>query len=229
MKDKLKVIAISDTHNKHRSLNISEADMIVCCGDISFRGELDIIEDFAKWMQNLPVQHKITIFGNHEVGLRSDGSKRKKALQILKDHDIIYLEDSSCTVEKENGEKVKIYGTPYTKAFGNWEFALKTQDQCQRKWAQIHEDTNILLTHQPCYGILDLVEDNIYNIGRDLHQGCEDLLNRTMELEHLKVNIYGHLHLNGGNENITNGIKFINASVCDEQYYPSNKIMEFEI
>ena len=79
----LKIAAISDTHSYHRRINIPDADVIVCAGDISFRGELTILKDFADWMGALPIKHKITIFGNHEVGYEN-GSNRKYSTRKLK-------------------------------------------------------------------------------------------------------------------------------------------------
>jgi hypothetical protein len=67
--------------------------------------------------------------------------------------DIIYLEDSSVTIDG-----VKIYGSPHQPPFHDWAFN-RTEPERIEIYKQIPEDIDILLTHGPPYQILDLCKD----------------------------------------------------------------------
>lgn len=208
-----KIVCISDTHSYHREIKIPDADIIICAGDITFKGELDVIEDFADWMGNLPIKHKITIFGNHSIGTE-DGYKRPFAIQALKNAGIHYLEDSGTIIEGLN-----IWGSPVQPFFNNWEWNRQRGADIKKHWDLIPDNTNILITHGPPKGILDLTPGNFYHNGENV--GCEDLLNRINELKELKLSVFGHIH-SGAGTLIQNGITFVNACCCTEQYQPTN-------
>lgn len=219
-----KICHISDTHSKHRSIDASklECDIFIHSGDITYRGELEILSDFCDWMKDIPAIHKIVIFGNHELGY-SIGPNRKKALQIIKNA-ATYLENSSVIIDG-----IKFYGSPATPFFCNWEWNYSRGKEIAKVWNQIPDDTNVLITHGPPHSILDLVENNSHNIGRDLHQGCQDLYNRIMNLKQLKAHCMGHLHWNGGQQQIIDNVIFSNAAICNESYQPINLPQFFEI
>lgn len=218
----LKIVAISDTHSYHRRINIPDADVIVCAGDISFRGELTILKDFADWMGSLPIKHKITIFGNHEVGMSIEGHKnRNAALQFLKDNNIHYLQDSGVEIEG-----VKFWGSPVQPRFFNWEWNRDRGKDIDKHWKKIPLDTNVLITHGPPFEILDLVEDAM---GRNPHQGCEMLALRLKDLTQLKAHVFGHLHHNGGESTTIDNVFYGNASICTDQYQPINPPIVFEV
>jgi Icc-related predicted phosphoesterase len=82
------------------------------------------------------------------------------------------------------------------------------------KWQAIPEDTDILITHGPPNGILDYVAQSVY------HAGCEELLERVMEVKP-KINVFGHIHQGFGSVRV-NEIEFINASVLNEAYSYTN-------
>ncbi len=135
-----------------------------------------------------------------------------------------YLENSSLVIDG-----VKFYGSPYQPEFFNWAFNLPRGYALKQKWAQIPLDTNVLITHGPPYGMLDMVVDNKYNQGRDLHQGCEELIEKVIDLKDLKLHCFGHLHLNGGQKQTIDGKVFVNAAICDEAYNPVNKPIVVDI
>lgn len=73
----MKILHLSDTHSKHRSLqNLPSADIVIHSGDVSFAGSEDEIMDFMKWFGALPYKYKIFIAGNHDdclFGANIDG------------------------------------------------------------------------------------------------------------------------------------------------------------
>lgn len=219
----MKILSISDTHSKHRSIKIEDADVIVCSGDITFRGELDILADFVNWMKNLPIKHKICVFGNHELDFEGNGFKRPYALSALQNAGIIYLEDSGVEIDG-----VKFWGSPITPYFHGWEFNRHRGEEIKKHWDQIPNDTNVLITHGPPYGILDTVMNIPSNSGRDLHQGCKDLTNKISDLTNLKAHIFGHIHCSYGIRKI-HDTYFVNAAICNESYIPDNPPILIEI
>jgi len=216
----MKIVAISDTHSKHRTLTVPDADTIVCAGDISFKGEFNIVEDFVNWMAALPIKNKVMIFGNHEVGM-AHGLKREAALKLLQDSGIIYLEDSGTEIDG-----IKFWGSPVQPRFFDWEWNRNRGPDINAHWKLIPANTNVLITHGPPHGILDLVNNSI---GRDPHQGCEDLRRKVDTLDQLKLHVFGHLHREGGNQSIIDNKIFVNAAICDDAYNPSRPPILIEI
>ena len=101
---------------------------------------------------------------------------------------------------------VKFYGTPYTKKRegSNPAFAL-TETELVEKWSEIPDDTDVLITHMPPYGIQDLNK----NGG---NEGCLGLLKAVTAIEP-KLHVFGHIHFSGGildNETI-----FVNAAISE--------------
>lgn len=105
-------------------------------------------------------------------------------------------------------------------------FCLDTDEELARQWAKIPDDTEILITHSPPYGILDMVDDR-YNCG-NYHVGSKSLLDRIDQLKNLKLVIFGHIH--GGYGQIErNGVIFVNASIQTEYFEPVNKPIRIEL
>ena len=66
----MKILQISDTHNKHNELtDLPAADVIVHCGDFTEQGTEEEVLDFLNWFIELPCKHKIFITGNHDLCL----------------------------------------------------------------------------------------------------------------------------------------------------------------
>jgi Icc-related predicted phosphoesterase len=215
----MKIVAISDTHSHHRKLIIPEADVLVHAGDITWRGELPIVEDFANWLKELPIKHKIVIFGNHELGFRA-GYKREPAIKLLQDAGIIYLEDSGINIEG-----VQFWGSPWQPWFHDWEFNLQRGKDIAAMWAKIPDNTNVLITHGPPYLIMDEAPRGVFD-----HEnvGCKDLLDRLGNLTELKYHVFGHIHHGYGTKQM-GPCTFVNASSCTEKYNPENPPIVVEI
>jgi Icc-related predicted phosphoesterase len=212
----MKIVAISDSHERHHFLKLPEGDVLVHSGDFTFRGEFNAVSQFAFWMSQQKFKHKIVIAGNHELTF-ADPQIRPIMVNLLTEAGCIYLEDNSVEI----GGKV-FYGSPWQPRFYDWAFNVDRGPQIAKKWAAIPENTNVLITHGPPHGILD---DTI----RDGSQGCKDLADRIFELKNLQAHIFGHLHRDGGKMVEEYGIKFVNASVCTDSYVPTNPIVTLEI
>lgn len=216
----MKIVAISDTHTLHQHVQVPEGDVLVHCGDWTNRGDLDDIKKFLEWFTGQPHKHKVFIAGNHELTLEFGGATRNKSLAMISKYtndNTHFLENSSVMIEG-----LKFYGSPATPWFFNWAFNFQRGKDIAVEWAKIPDDVNVLITHGPSYGILDLVEDTLANKGRDLHQGCQDLKDRISYLRELEVHLCGHLHTDGGKSVKVAGVMYANAAICTERYQPIN-------
>lgn len=202
----MKIFCISDTHGLHGQIKVPLGiDMIIHAGDVgnareAVRSHNEIL-DFIAWYQTLNIKYKIFIAGNHDSALE------------LKDYvtipnDLIYLNHESITIEAIN-----IFGSPYTPTFGNWSF-MRSPSKLDAYWQHIPEDTDILVTHGPPKGILDLS----HNIKDELEYcGDKSLFNHVVRVNP-KYHIFGHIHeskgcLNSGRRFIKDcDTEFINAS-----------------
>ena len=71
----MRLVAISDTHGRHRQLVMPEGDVVIHCGDFCARGKEREARDFAAWFRALPHVHKVVIAGNHDLCLERDPSR----------------------------------------------------------------------------------------------------------------------------------------------------------
>lgn len=223
-----KFICISDTHSKHKTIPTSwlkPADCIIHAGDISTRGYANEVKDFLMWFGSLPYKYKIFIAGNHDFLFEDcPGDAQKLIDEVNKfyydyhfnEQGIIYLKDSMIEIEG-----IKIWGSPIQPTFYNWAFNRDRGPHIKFHWDLIPEGMDIVVTHGPVYGHVDLLPNNKERVG------CEDLRDK-IELIKPKVHICGHIHCAYGVEE-TPETKFINASTANESYLMVNEPIEFEI
>jgi Icc-related predicted phosphoesterase len=159
----------------------------------------------------LPHQIKIFVAGNHDWLYETNN---RFARLLAANFNIKYLQDSSIVIEG-----LKIYGSPWQPRFYDWAFNLNRGAEIAEKWKLIPADTEILITHGPPHGILDEVPKKFWTENT----GCEELRKRVEGLAafgKLKLHIFGHIHCGYGTAEKF-GVKFVNASNCDESYEPT--------
>lgn len=206
----MKIWHISDTHTYHGFLNVPEGvDLVIFSGDCSnvrdpYVNEHEV-RNFITWFDSLNIKHKVFVAGNHDTSI-------EKGL-ITKDNfescDIHYLENNTVTIED-----YKIFGSPYTPTFGNWAF-MRSEQKLERLWRNvIEDDVDIVVTHGPPKGILDLT----YNWDGNIEMcGDKSLLNRIMEVGPM-FHMFGHIH--DGYGIINNGIRII-----DDIYFSNGSVV----
>lgn len=220
-----RLVFISDTHTRH-DFNIPEGDILVHCGDLTFRGTVEEISKEAQWLRGVKVglgfSYVIVIPGNHDWLAEKDPQLMK---MILSASGLTCLNHDFAEVEG-----IKFFGSGYTPEFCGWALGYsRYEGESLRLWSQIPDDTEVLVTHGPPKGILDLTagyeEMTPSGIGKyqpPEHVGCWDLRERIRCLKSLKVSAFGHIHHSYGTE-IIDGVRFINASTCDERYKATNQ------
>ncbi len=169
----MRLVHISDTHGKHRSLQLPPCDFLVCSGDFSDLGNDYEINAFLNWFRMQKGKHKILIGGNHDEDLYFDKS-------LFDFTGITYLENESVVLEG-----LKFYGSPRSPSMFPMSWTYYPEDSNQA-WLDVPLDVDVLITHCPPKGILD---DN---------QGCEELSAKTKSLIRLKAHLFGHIHQSHG-------------------------------
>ena len=214
----MNITCISDTHNQHNNIPtkyLSGGDCIIHSGDVSGRGSRVEVEAFLAWYNELPYTHKILIAGNHDFFFEEAPEYEIEAV-LAKYPNINYLNDSGVEIEG-----LKIWGSPVQPWFYSWAFNRKGTDICPH-WDMIPLDTDILITHGPAKGYLDLT------LHGDV-TGCPYLLEKISELTNLKLFVHGHIHEAYGRVDFPDGGVFLNASVLNAKYVMSNLPHEIEI
>lgn len=186
----MKILHLSDTHNCHDRLrDLPEADVVVHSGDFCMVGTEHEAIDFLNWFCNLPYKHKIFICGNHDdclYGANIDGL----------DNNVHHLSNSGIEIEG-----VTFYGVPMFLE----DCITERQNQ---NYANIPDDTDVLITHSPAFGILDF-DDGI-------NYGSEEILKKLSDL-HLKAHLFGHIHAKHGIIG-QNGVIFSNGAIMNSDY-----------
>jgi Icc-related predicted phosphoesterase len=219
----MRITAISDTHSLHKKFErlhvIPDADLLIHSGDMSNVGRIPEIIDFNAWLGTIKHKFKfgiVLIAGNHDWLYQTDPGLAKSLIT-----NATLLMDESVVI---NG--LNFYGSSWQPEFCGWAFNLPRGEQLAQKWAQIPDDTNVLITHGPPHGIMDGCERIMHmpdgTVIEDVeHVGCEDLSARIKNLKQLKLNVFGHIHAGYGTE-MHNGVQYVNACSCNETYFPEN-------
>jgi Icc-related predicted phosphoesterase len=214
----LLITCLSDTHRFHQGITIPECDVVVFAGDAGWEdwtGDLREVEKFLWWFRCLPAKYKVMTVGNHDYAAAYHSSI---VSSLAEEYDIHYLINDSVIIDG-----IKFWASPFSLEFMGWSFALPRDEEILTKhWNQIPENTDVVITHGPCFGILD----TIYPESEE-HLGDPILMDRIAQIQP-KLHVSGHIHGGFGKRQIVNTI-FVNASVCDENYDPINLPILVEI
>lgn len=237
----MRIVHISDTHNRHNRIKIPECDVLIHSGDFSGMGRHTEVESFIKWFSRQPATYRIFISGNHDINLdesKNDGRKPDWLQELIYKYEMMgskgddrvnfYLEDTGCEIWG-----VKFWGSPITPTFGRpiWGFNRDRGDDIKRHWDKIPE-TDVLITHGPPHGVLDWVPHRVTTNGTDLpggNRGCADL-RLTVHRIKPKYHLFGHIHEGYGHfyDHYLN-VHYFNGSMVDMQYDPVNTPHIFEV
>merc|ERR1712130_1014326 len=158
--DSIRIVLISDTHNRHRSLKLPMGDILIHAGDFTNNGKEKEIKDFDAWLSTLDFQHKILVPGNHDTGteekaLLRDAIQREKQGEILQ-----VTEVTSATVLRGRTVEVmglKIVGLPDTPDPYNllwWAYRAETEEEMKKRAAAgISSGVDVLISHSPPWGV----------------------------------------------------------------------------
>ena len=197
----MRIIHLSDTHGQHGLIkDLPKANIIIHSGDITFSGRDNEVIYFLEWFIELPYKYKIFIAGNHDACLYQaniDGLPEN----------CHYLCNSGISIEN-----IFFYGIPMFMQ----DIVDSTSDNFFNK---IPSNTNVLISHQPPYNILDFADKT--------HYGDLTLLQKVLQIQP-RYHLFGHIHGAYGTKRIDN-TAYVNASILNEQYLLSNKPIILEL
>lgn len=206
---------------------LSGGDLLIIAGDLTARDEDEGWNEFEMWILNEGCKYKerIIVGGNHDNFLQTMdvNCMRKYWDKLIPTCN--YLCDSATEFDG-----FRIWGSPWTKTFPRMNpkckaFTVDTEEELDKKWKEIPDDIDILITHGPPFGILD---SNVSG------EKCGSVSLRNMVLDgtyfkKLKYHIFGHIHECGGKILDLTCCKFINASHVNERYKPVNTAIRIEL
>lgn len=129
------IFAFSDTHGRHRELQVPEkTDILICAGDAVEDNLLgDEYDDFIEWFSSFPAKWKFFVPGNHELSFELGQSENVKKAMFEKGIQVMQNAVYDCD------------GVVIGSIDANSSIADK----------DIPTDLDIMVTHYPPYGILD--------------------------------------------------------------------------
>jgi Icc-related predicted phosphoesterase len=206
----MKTWLISDTHNHHDQLQIpANVEMVIHCGDEAnshkSKPNLQESRDFFQWFNSLTIARKIFVPGNHSVAIEHGLLQPSDYPQV---HFLIH--------QQIDIEGIKIFGSPYTPWFFNWAYNVVRPD-LDAIWATIPSGIDLLITHGPPKGILDITRD--WKSKQPIHVGSLSLTRHVTGRIKPKVHAFGHIHDENGIRNFgvveKDQVLFVNCSCCD--------------
>jgi 3',5'-cyclic AMP phosphodiesterase CpdA len=184
----------------HEKVPLPDGDTLIHCGDFCNWGTPEEVRQFLDWFVDTPYTNKILVAGNHDVfldGMKSQGNWP----DYFKKTGFHYLIDSGITIEG-----IKFWGSPWIPYIvGGWAFE-STSKELDSRFSLIPDDTDVLVTHAPPWGILD--STGYRNIGSGaLHE-------HTMRVKP-KYHLFGHCHESYGKiVDDMSKVTFINAAIA---------------
>lgn len=209
----MKLVLISDTHERHNKLIVPDGDVLIHAGDLTYRGDFYAVLEATQWLRSLPHKHKIVIAGNHDFLFENSPQKARDLMD-----GIHYLENEAIVIDG-----VKFYGSPVQPRFFDWAFNVDRGEAIKKYWNKIPDDTDVLITHGPPIQILDQSAPH----KNSEHLGCADLLDAVLRIQP-RVHVFGHIHGGYGYHWFGN-TRFYNASVVNEAYHLVNEPFVVEI
>lgn len=200
----LRLVCLSDTHERHGELVVPDGDVLVHAGDFTGHGRPNKVEAFGRFLATLPHRHKVIVAGNHDFLFEKDPGRARDLLG-----DVHYLEDAGITIEG-----LSFWGSPWQPWFHDWAFNLPRGAALAEKWALVPAGVHVLVTHGPPMGVMDRVHRGGF------HVGCE-ALTEALERIRPRLHVFGHIHEGYGT--VREGERLsVNASTCDLSYRPVN-------
>ncbi len=203
---------ISDLHGSYPKLE--GGDLLILGGDYTAKHTQAECLVFVEWLRKQDYKKKIFIGGNHDTPIfKGDFYFSNEWIGAT------WLNDSGCEYSG-----LKFWGSPWTAEFEGINpnckaWTLRNDKALAKKWALIPDDTDILITHSPPYGIFD----ECLNRNGDRYEsvGSKSLRAKVNQLNPM-LHVFGHIH-EGYGQMTLDDIMFINASHMDKNYQPVNK------
>jgi Icc-related predicted phosphoesterase len=221
----MKIDCIGCLHDNYPELE--GGDLLIVTGDITATDQAYEYIKFLLWLEKQKYSKKIFIAGNHDMILE----KIPPIKETLPDN-VEYLCDSGTEFEG-----LKIWGSPWSHRF------IGINPKCtaftyfdeifyyEKKVVTMPTDIDILITHEPAYGILDSIP---MQDGSLFHVGSKGLSGWLKYVCRPKLHVFSHIHEAYGQEEYfaTYNDKMmisVNCSHVNERYKPINKPIRIDL
>ena len=216
---KTRFLIISDTHGVEFLLDrrpLMNADVAIHCGDLTEESKLEEYRVTLQLLKDINAPLKLVIAGNHDLTMDIPLFKRKvaeasppldpelvrkvygddrEARQIFKEAEaagIVFLEEGNHRFVLENHAQLSVYASPWTPSLGEWGFQYSRREGHS---FQIAKGVDLVITHGPPKGILDMTESN-------QRAGCSDLF-AAVARARPRLHCFGHIHESWGARLVT--------------------------
>jgi Calcineurin-like phosphoesterase len=206
----LRLVVLSDTHGRHRDLEVPEADLLIHAGDFTRHGKEHEVAAFGAWLAQQPHAVKLVVPGNHDLLCQQDP---ERARELLPGARLLLGEGGHFA-------GLSVWGSPWQPWFKDWAFNLPRGPLLAEHWATAPADLDVLITHTPPAGVLDVT-------WRRQAVGCEDL---TAALSRLRprLHVFGHIHEARGRALLPTGGLALNACNLNLLYRPAHPVWLLE-
>ena len=190
----VKIVIVSDTHQRHEEFERLEGDVLIHCGDMfDLFGDAETdIADIDRWFGEQDFDLVLCTGGNHDIALESAVRSNPQPFR-----NAVYLQDDTYV----HNDRV-FWGAPWVPDLPHHAFHA-TRKELAASWLAIPPEVDVLITHTPPMSILDQS-----STGFEL--GCSSLLEAVYRTGPA-VHCFGHVHYSRGQMDHL-GTTFVNAS-----------------
>lgn len=232
----IKCMHISDTHEaniadivitdlKDKAKEKEGIDILFISGDMTYRGAYKKLKKVREQLTDLIqygyVSDVAVTPGNHELSFqRADGYDNPVlARSCFQGNANIHL----FLHEAKEIQGIKIFGSPWTPEFHNWAYNYFWYE-AENLWNQIPNNTQVLMTHGPP----EFIMDEVHEYMKVKYCGCPVLAKKIVNTPSIKYHLFGHIHEGYGTVE-KQGTTYMNSSIMDGNYKPTNKPQYFTI
>lgn len=203
-------LILSDTHGeefRQVATPLPPADVAIHCGDLTEESKIAEFRVSLRLLMEINAPLKLVIAGNHDFTMDVPqfrrkardanppldpdlvkkeygdfGEARKLFTEALADG-IVFLDEGTHQFPLENGALLRVYASPFTPSAGDWGFQFR---RSQGHDFSIDKNTDVVITHGPPRGVLDITDSG-------QHAGCRDLF-AAVARSRPRLHCFGHIH-----------------------------------
>src|ERR1700693_3484016 len=80
----VRVLCLSDTHNRQKQFGVPDGDLLVHAGDLTGLGTLREVAAAMEWLGGLPHREKVFVAGNHDFLFEQNGALARSLVKNAK-------------------------------------------------------------------------------------------------------------------------------------------------
>lgn len=176
--EKVRIAAIADTHGQEFSR--PPAEIFIHAGDMTAWGEWSETAVAGRNLGQEPYQAVLLVPGNHDNAFEEYPTAEA----------FPFLPNTHLLIDKAwEYRGLLFYGSPWTPFFEGlnprWSAFMDTEEELRRRFLNMPQEMDVLITHGPPKGILDNDSGSV-------------ALREAIEKRLIRKHIFGHLHERGG-------------------------------